>query len=112
MRQQMERTITMLAPTNLGMEIMSDPRNAAEYMRVNGVKLEIRGAMAWDKQSREIEELIESRPILSDPQLVELLNSGAGVQAMLDAVKKAVVAAQQNQIQQAQALWNSPHNPA
>ncbi len=112
MRQQMERTITMLAPTNLGMEIMSDPRNAAEYMRVNGVKLEIRAATAWDKQSREIEELIESRPILNDPQLVELLDSGAGVQAMLDAVKKAILTAQQNQLQQAQTLWNSKENPA
>ena len=112
MRQQMERTITMLAPTNLGMEIMSDPRNAAEYMRVNGVKLELRSAMAWDKQSREIEELIENRPILSDPELVALLASGAGVQAMTDAIKKAVVTAQQNQIAQAQAMWNSPQNPA
>lgn len=112
MRQQMERTITMLAPTNLGMEIMSDPRNAAEYMRVNGVKLEIRAAMAWDKQSREIEELIESRPVLSDPELVQLLDSGAGVQAMLDAIKKAILQAEQNQIAQAQALWNSPENPA
>ncbi len=111
MRQQMERTITMLAPTNLGMEIMSDPRNAAEYMRVNGVKLEIRAATAWDKQSREIEELIESRPILTE-ELVALLDSGAGVQAMLDAVKQAILTAQQGQLQQAQAAWNSPQNPA
>lgn len=112
MRQQMERTITMLAPTNLGMEIMSDPRNAAEYMRVNGVKLEIRAATAWDKQSREIEELIESRPILNDPALVKLLASGAGVQAMTDAIKQAVMAAEKNQIAQAQAAWNSRENPA
>lgn len=112
MRQQMERTMTMFAPTVLGMEIMTDPRNAAEYMQVNGVKLKIKAATAWDKQSREIEELIENRPILNDPQLVQLLDSGAGVQAMLDAIKKAVVAAQQNQLRQAQALWNSPENPA
>lgn len=112
MRQQMERTMTMFAPTVLGMEIMTDPRNAAEYMRVNGVKLKIKSAMAWDKQSREIEELIESKPTLNDPQLVALLQSGAGVQTMLDAIKKAILAAQQNQIARAQALWNSPNNPA
>jgi hypothetical protein len=113
MRQQMERTMTMLAPTNLGMEIMDDPRNAAEYMDVNGVKLHVRAAMAWDKQSREIEELIENRPTLNDPQLVILLNTpGTGVQTMLDAIKKAILAAEQNQLQQAQALWSSPQNPA
>ena len=75
MRQQMERTMMMLAPTNAGMEIMDDPRNFAEYMRVNGTKLKIRGATAWDKQSREIEELIVNRPTLNDPQLVILLES-------------------------------------
>lgn len=112
MRQQMERTMTMFAPTVLGMEIMTDPRNAAEYMRVNGVKLKIKAAMAWDKQSREIEELIESRPILNDPELVLLLDGGAGVQAMMDAIKQAILAAQQNQIAKAQALWNSTNNPA
>lgn len=112
-RQQMERTMMMLAPTNLGMEIMDDPRNAAEYMEVNGVKLKVRAAMAWDKQSREIEELIENRPTLNDRQLVILLDTpGTGVQTMLDAIKKAIMAAQQNQIAQAQALWNSPENPA
>lgn len=112
-RQQMERTMTMLAPTVLGMEIMDDPRNAAEYMEVNGVKLKVRAAMAWDKQSREIEELIENRPTLNDPELVQLLDTpGTSVQTMLDAIKKAIAAAQQNQLKIAQALWNSPDNPA
>ena len=41
-----------------------------------------------------------------------MLDSGAGVQAMLDAIKKTIMAAQQNQLQQAQALWSSPENPA
>jgi hypothetical protein len=113
MRQQMERTMLMLAPTVLGAEIMTDPRNAAEYLRVNGVKLEVRAAMAWDKQSREIEELIENRPTLNDPNLVILLDTpGTGVQTMLDAVRQSVLAAQKAHIQQAQAAWASPENPA
>lgn len=111
-RMAYERFGAMVAPTPMAQEFYLSPKNMASYIRVYGLNLEMPSAKSWDKQSREIEELLRSRPILNDPGLVQMLAGGAGVQAMLDAIKDAIQKAQAMQLQAAQAAWNSPQNPA
>ena len=56
-------------------------------------------AKSWDKQSREIESLLRQRPAIADPEIIVLLDGGAGVQTIIDAIIKKVQAAQQQILQ-------------
>lgn len=100
-RQTLERTVGLLAQTPLGSQVFASPSNAAEMIRLQGLNLVIPENESWKKQSREIESLLRQPPIISDPEIVEMMDSGAGVQTILDAIKQAVAAAQANAAQQA-----------
>ena len=99
-RQSMTQVLEMTQNTPAAMQLWSSPRNVAEVVREYGLDLEIPEAESWSKQSREGEILLRNPPRLKDPALVQLLATGAGVQAMVDAIKAAHAAAQQQAQQQ------------
>lgn len=118
---QIRQSATMLAQqlqnTPLAGQFWSSPSNVAEMVRIYGIpNLVVPEAEAWNRQSAEIEILLRGSPVFGDPDLVLMLNgdptagsTGAGVQAMVDAIKakvKAAVSDAQNQLAQQAAITN------
>lgn len=88
-RQSMERTIALLAPTPLGMEVMGEPDNAQALVRLSGVPIIIPSAIAGEKQQREIEILLVQEPIIGDPIILTMLRSGRSVPEIYAAIQQA-----------------------
>jgi hypothetical protein len=101
-RQSLTNFAQLVAPTPLAMQIWSTPSNVAEMVRVQGLNLTVPEAESWAKQSREIEILLRTPPRLKSPVLVALMTQGAGVQAMVDAIKGIIAQAQAQSAAQAQ----------
>lgn len=99
-RQSMERTVALLAPTPLGMEIMGAPDNAAALVRLSGTGLVIPSALARDKQLREIEILLAQEPEIGDPNVLMVMRKGASVPVIIQAIDQARAA----MLQQYQAM--------
>lgn len=93
-RQALERLVTLIGQTPLGAQVFGSPNNIAEMVRLQGSNLVIPEAQAWNKQSREIERLLRERPEIGDPDILALLDDGAGVQTIIDAIIQKVQAAQ------------------
>lgn len=100
-RQALERLAGIIAPTPMAQQFWSSPKNMAEMVRLEGLDLVIPDAEAWAKQEGEIEYLLSSSPILAAP-LPQLLENGAGVETILDAIEAAIQQAQQLQQSQYQ----------
>lgn len=88
-RQSMERTVGLLAPTPLGMEIMGEPDNAQALVRLSGVPLVIPSAIAGEKQQREIEVLLSQQPEIGDPNILAMLRAGEDVPTIFLAIQQA-----------------------
>ena len=100
-RQALERLVMLIGQTPLGSQVFGSPSNIAEMVRLQGTNLVVPEAQAWDKQSREIETLLHSRPTISDPDILALLDTGAGVTTIMQAIMQKV---QTMQAQAAQAV--------
>lgn len=70
-------------------------------VRLQGSNLVVPEAQAWNKQSREIEALLHSRPMILDPDILALLESGASVPTITDAILAKIL---QIQAEMAQAV--------
>lgn len=101
-RQSLERTVMLIGQTPLGAQVFASPSNIAEIVRLQGTDLVVPEAQSWNKQSREIEKLLRDRPIISDPAIVALLDSGAGVQTILDAITDTIKQLQAEAMQAAE----------
>lgn len=93
-RQALERLVQLVGQTPLGAQVFGAPANIATMVRLQGTDLVVPEAQSWDKQSREIELLLRERPDIADPEITALLDSGAGVQTILDAITQKVQQAQ------------------
>ena len=97
-RQTLTGVVTQLSASPLAAQIFGSPDNVAFMVREYGVsELVIPEAVSRDKQLREIETLLDQSPVMAQP-LVQMLQQGAGVPAILNAIKGAL--AQQEQAQQ------------
>lgn len=103
-RQALERLVTLIGATPLGVQVFGSPSNIAEMVRLQGANLVVPEAQAWNKQSREIETLLHSRPEIMDPDILALMDSGAGVQTIIDAIVQKVQAAQAAAVAAQQAV--------
>ena len=108
-RQSMERTITLVGNTPLGAQVFGAPSNIAKIVRVQGLDLEVPEAKSWNKQTREIEQLLREQPDIQDPEIALMLNGNpeagqgpAGVQAIIEAIIQKVQFAMQAAAQQAE----------
>lgn len=96
-RNTLNAMVAQLAQTPLGPQIFASPDNVAFYLRENGLpELVIPEAEARNKQLREIETLLSQSPILAPP-LVMMLQEGAGIPAIMDAIKGAAQQMEQQQ---------------
>jgi hypothetical protein len=78
---------TQLAESPLAAQIFGSPDNVAFMLREYGLsELTIPEAESREKQLREIETLLGQSPILAPP-LVQMLAQGAGVPAIMTAIK-------------------------
>lgn len=123
-RQALERLVMLIGQTPLGAQVFGSPSNIAEMVRLQGSNLVVPEAQAWNKQSREIEELLHSRPIFVDQGILALLEGGASVPTITDAIFKKIqqvqaAAAQAAEVQDAgakiaasEAGINEPPKPA
>ena len=93
-RQALERLVTLIGATPLGAQVFGSPSNIAEMVRLQGSNLVVPEAQAWNKQSREIEELLHSRPTIIDPDILVLLDGGASVPTITDAIVEKIHQAQ------------------
>lgn len=85
-RQALERLIMLVGQTPLGAQVFGSPSNIAEIVRLQGANLTVPEAQAWDKQSREIEQLLRDRPQITDPQILAMLDEGASVTSIMRAI--------------------------
>ena len=93
-RQALERLVTLIGATPLGAQVFGSPSNIAEMVRLQGSNLVVPEAQAWNKQSREIETLLHSRPTIIDPDILALLDGGASVPTITDAIFQKIQAIQ------------------
>ena len=85
-RQALERLVMLIGQTPLGAQVFGSPSNIAEMVRLQGSNIVVPEAQAWNKQSREIEALLHSTPTIIDPDILALLDGGASVPTITDAI--------------------------
>ena len=112
-KQTLNQVLELLMQTPLGPQITSAPENAAYYLRVNGLpELVIPEKLSADKQQREIDDLVKGSPIVP-PAIAQMLDSGAQIADILDAIQQqAAQAVQAAEVQRAgQAIATQAHDP-
>ena len=86
-RQALERLVMLIGQTPLGAQVFGSPSNVAgDGPASQGSNIVVPEAQAWNKQSREIEALLHSTPTIIDPDILALLDGGASVPTITDAI--------------------------
>ena len=101
-RQALTQLVELIGQTPLGAQVFGAPANIADMVRTQGMDLVVPEAKSWDKQSREIEKLLREQPTIGDPEIAALLNGGAGVETVVDAITQKVQMIQAQTVQAAE----------
>lgn len=85
-RAQLQNILTMAAQSPLGMTFFESPDNWEEILKLQGFpELTLTPALAYEKQTAEIEELLGQNPVAPTPddvQQAQIAHASQGVQAV------------------------------